>query len=75
MKPGRRWGIASECLGMSRADYLEEMVRKNLLPCITRDESTSYPCNTRNNPQIYPSITRYREEIEKLKIQINNLQK
>ncbi len=23
-------GIASECLGMTRSDYLEEMVRKNL---------------------------------------------
>ncbi len=68
-------GIASECLGMSRADYLEEMVRKNLLPCITRDELTSSPCNTWNIPQTHPSITRYQEEIEKLKIQINNLQK
>ena len=62
-------------LGMSRADYLEEMVRKNLLPCITRDELTSSPCNTWNIPQTHPSITRYQEEIEKLKIQINNLQK
>ena len=68
-------GIASECLGMSRADYLEEMVRKNLLPCITRHELTSLPCNTWNTPQTHPSITRYQEEIEKLKIQINNLQK
>jgi hypothetical protein len=29
-------GIAAECLGYSRADYLEEMVKNNLLPSITR---------------------------------------
>ena len=29
-------GIASECLGLTRADYLEEIARNNLLPCITR---------------------------------------
>lgn len=29
-------GIAAECLGMTRADYLEEIVKNNLLPSITR---------------------------------------
>lgn len=29
-------GIAAECFGMTRADYLEEMVKNNLLPSITR---------------------------------------
>jgi hypothetical protein len=28
-------GIASECLGMTRADYIEEIVKNNLLPSIT----------------------------------------
>lgn len=28
--------IAAECLGITRADYLEEMVKNNLLPSITR---------------------------------------
>lgn len=28
-------GIASECLGLTKADYLEEMVRNDLLPCNT----------------------------------------
>lgn len=27
-------GIASECLGMTRADYIEEIVKNNLLPSI-----------------------------------------
>jgi len=29
-------GIAAECLGISRADYLEQMVKDNELPSITR---------------------------------------
>jgi hypothetical protein len=29
-------GIAAECFGYSRADYLEEIVKNNLLPSITR---------------------------------------
>lgn len=68
-------GIASECLGMSRADYLEEIVRQNLLPCITWNKSESSPCNTWNSLQAHPSITRHQEETEKLKIQVKNLQK
>ena len=50
-------GIASECNGLTRADYLEQVVQDNLLPSITREEepkSTSptwkeesfLPCNT-----------------------------
>ena len=50
-------GIAAECNGKTRADYLEQIVRDNLLPSITRREdpkSPSYsgkedsflPCNT-----------------------------
>jgi hypothetical protein len=31
-------GIASECLGMTRADYIEEIVKNNLLPSNTRKE-------------------------------------
>ena len=51
-------GIAAECLGLTRADYLEHMVRDNLLPSITRnkeedlpdvaqDTGATPPCNTR----------------------------
>lgn len=57
-------GIASECLGMTRADYLEEIARNNSFPRITREDPTHFP-----------SITRCEKEIEKLKIQIQNLQK
>ena len=57
-------GIASECLGMTRADYLEEMVRKDF-----------FPRNTWKDSEIYPSNTRHEEEIDKLQVQILNLQK
>ncbi|GAB1538290.1 hypothetical protein NUACC21_09480 [Scytonema sp. NUACC21] len=32
-------GIASECLGLTRADYLEHIARHNNLPSITREEN------------------------------------
>lgn len=56
-------GVASECLGLTRADYLEEIFRRNLLPCVTRQEAELLPC-----------ITRYEQEIERLKAQVQNFQ-
>jgi hypothetical protein len=32
-------GIAAECFGCTRADYLEEMLKNNLLPSITRGKN------------------------------------
>ncbi|BAY95987.1 MULTISPECIES: hypothetical protein [unclassified Tolypothrix] len=53
-------GIASECLGLTRADYLEHIVRQNTTPCITREDSEILaPHQESNEPQ--PSITRQRE--------------
>ncbi|MBD2341629.1 hypothetical protein H6G64_32325 [Calothrix sp. FACHB-156] len=49
----KKLGIASECLGLTRADYLEEIIQRELLPCITRHEV----------------------ELERLKAQVQNLQK
>ncbi|WP_017313973.1 hypothetical protein [Mastigocladopsis repens] len=50
-------GIASECLGLTRADYLEHITRHKNLPSITRLDSENFtqtrpeneppPCNTR----------------------------
>lgn len=39
-------GIAAECLGLTRADYLEEIIKRELLPCITRQSEAELPCNT-----------------------------
>lgn len=66
-------GIASECLGLTRADYLEEIVTSNLLPCITRRSSDIHPCNTPIFRDPVPSIARHEQEIEKLKAQVHNL--
>ncbi|BBD63720.1 hypothetical protein NIES4072_26240 [Nostoc commune NIES-4072] len=53
-------GIASECLGLTRADYLEHIVRHNILPSITREDSEFLaPDQGQNEPQ--PSITRQSE--------------
>ena len=39
-------GIAAECNGKTRADYLEQIVRDNTLPSITRDNEQVLPSNT-----------------------------
>jgi len=53
-------GIVSECSGTTRADYLEHIVRHNLLPGITRKNSEILaPTQGENEPR--PSITRQRE--------------
>ncbi|BAZ36743.1 hypothetical protein NIES4101_26630 (plasmid) [Calothrix sp. NIES-4101] len=68
-------GIASECLGLTRADYLEEIVISNLIPCITRENSNISTSNTQNFSQPLPSITRYDQDMERLRTQVQNLQK
>jgi hypothetical protein len=40
-------GIAAECLGITRADYLEEIVKSNNLPSNTWEEGNTFPCITR----------------------------
>jgi hypothetical protein len=42
----KRLGIVSECLGLTRADYLEEIIQQQ-----------SYPCNTRANQGIIQLLT------------------
>ena len=39
-------GIAAECLGMSRSDYLEELVRGNGIPSITREKEPIHQTKT-----------------------------
>jgi hypothetical protein len=68
-------GIASECLGLTRADYLEEIVKNSLLPCITRETLDIHPSNTRDNSSSDPSITWDSQEIIRLKNLVQNLQK
>nr|WP_244142143.1 hypothetical protein [aff. Roholtiella sp. LEGE 12411] len=62
-------------MGLTRADYLEEIVISNLNPCITRKNSKISASNTQNFSEPLPSITRYEQEMEKLRTQVQNLQK
>ncbi|WP_414568462.1 hypothetical protein [Nostoc sp. CCY 9925] len=53
-------GIVSECSGLTRADYLEYIVRHNTLPSITREDSEFLAPHQEENKR-QPSITRVRE--------------
>ena len=66
-------GIASECLGLTRADYLSEIVNRDLLPCNTWKPESDLPCITQKDTALQPSITRYQSEIESQCTQIDNL--
>jgi hypothetical protein len=54
-------GIAAECLGITRADYLEQIVRDNALPGITWKEEVTVSTNTRQEVELSPCIT-WKEE-------------
>jgi len=59
-----RWialGIAAECFGITRADYLEQIVRDNALPSITWKEEAALSTNTRQEVELPPCIT-WKEE-------------
>jgi hypothetical protein len=71
-------GITSECLGLTRADYLEQIIRENALPSTvypsnTREKDFLSPCNTWENMESLPSNTRHEEEIEVVIPEIQNL--
>ena len=53
-------GIASECFGLTRADYLEYIVRHNASPCITRKDS-EFLAPTQQKAELQPCITRQGE--------------
>lgn len=57
-------GATAQSLGITRADYLEQMVRSNEPPSITRKEEEVDPSITPQKTEGLPSITRYEEEIE-----------
>jgi hypothetical protein len=39
-------GIAAECFGMTRADYLEQVIRGNTIPSITREKEPMHQAKT-----------------------------
>jgi hypothetical protein len=50
-------GITAECLGLTRADYLEQIVRDKALPGITWKEEATVSTNTRQEVELLPCIT------------------
>lgn len=50
-------GIAAECLGITRADYLEQIVRDKALPGITWKEEATVSTHTRQEVKLPPCIT------------------
>lgn len=54
-------GIVAECLGITRADYLEQIVRDNTLPGTTWKEEATVSTNTGQKVELSPCIT-WKEE-------------
>jgi len=44
--PPKALGIAAECFGMSRSDYLEQMIRGNANPSITWQKESVHEAKT-----------------------------
>jgi hypothetical protein len=53
----RALGIAAECNGKTRADYLEQIVRDNLWPSITWKEESELPDPTGKEESLSPCNT------------------
>jgi hypothetical protein len=53
----RALGIAAAFGGNTRADYLEQIVRDNLLPSITRKEESEFPDPTGKEESLLPCNT------------------
>lgn len=57
-------GIAAECLGMTRADLLEQVVRENNL---------TFPAQAGEKPPLFVSLFKLQEEIEELQTRVRHL--
>lgn len=65
-------GIAAECNGLTRADYLEQIVRDNTLPSNTWEANSFQPCNIPNveNTQTSTALLPQLEALEALRDRI-----
>ncbi|MBL1200631.1 MAG: hypothetical protein FWK04_16440 [Nostoc sp. GBBB01] len=59
----KRLGIVSECLGLTRADYLEEIIKEQSYPCNTRKKQGDIQFLTSPELEPQPSITRENSEV------------
>ncbi len=65
-------GNAADSLGLTKADYLEQIVKDQTLPSITRKEEEIQPSITPIEVTLHPSITWKEEEVERLKAKIHS---
>lgn len=61
-------GIAAECDGLTRADYLEQIVWDHLLPSITREGESPLPCITPNEEHHPQSPVAQLPQLEALEV-------
>ncbi|MGJ5675918.1 MAG: hypothetical protein ACR9NN_20250 [Nostochopsis sp.] len=66
-------GIAAECFGMSRSDYLEQVIRGNASPSITRESSQISPDNVWTDGFTYPCMTKELEPMHQAKTTVVEL--
>ena len=66
-------GIAAECFGMTRADYLEQVIRGNASPSITRESAAISPDDTWTVDNAHPLITQELESVHEAKTSIVEL--
>lgn len=59
----KRLGIVCECLGLTRADYLEEIIQQQSSPCNTRQNQRKIQLLTSTELEPQPSITRGNSEV------------
>lgn len=59
----KRLDIVSECLGLTRADYLEEIIQQQSYPCNTRQNQGNIQLLTSTELEPQPSITRENSEV------------
>ena len=68
-------GAAAESLGITKADLLEQITRRNdsSFPGITRSDNFTQLSNTRLDGHLNPCITWQQEELERLKAEVQRL--
>lgn len=66
-------GVAAECLGMSRADYLEQVIRGNHSPSITRESDVISPDNIWTVDNAHPLTTQEKNLIHQAKTTVVEL--
>ena len=67
-------GLTAECVGMTRADYLEQMVRDDALPSITRERTDNYPSITWTKEHPHPDDAGRTAQVAQLPPQIADIE-